>query len=72
MAFIDVATHKILGQAPERAGVLVDHCHGVAALFEGAGQLAADPAAPDDHHVHLGTPAFEDVVPATADDASAS
>ena len=48
------APAEVGGQAPEGAGVLVDHRHGVVGLLEGAGQLAAHPAAADDDDVQLG------------------
>ena len=43
---------EVGGQAAERPGVLVDDGDAVVRLLEGAGQLAADPAAADDDDVH--------------------
>ena len=41
------------GETAKRAGLLVDHRDGVTAELEEPGQLAADPAAPDNYYVHL-------------------
>ena len=48
-------------QAPEGFLALVDDRDGVAAEFEGPGQLASDPAASHDHDMHAVSPAFNDV-----------
>ena len=44
------------GQAPERILALVDDRDGVTLLLEDAGELAADPAASHDDHVHRCAP----------------